>query len=32
MLDIKDINEAYERIKRCDVQDRFVINMETIKG
>ena len=32
MLDIKNINEAYERMKRSDVRYRFVIDMETIKG
>lgn len=32
MLDIKDINEAYERMKKSDVRYRFVIDMETIKG
>ncbi|MCR9077204.1 MAG: NAD(P)-dependent alcohol dehydrogenase, partial [bacterium] len=32
MLDIKDLNEAYERMKRSDVRYRFVIDMDTIKG
>ena len=32
MLDIKDLNEAYERMKRSDVRYRFVIDMETIKS
>ncbi len=32
MLDIKNINEAYERMKKSDVRYRFVIDMETIKG
>lgn len=30
MLDIKDINEAYERMKRSNVRYRFVIDMKTI--
>jgi len=32
MLDIKDIGEAYERMKRGDVRYRFVIDMATLKG
>ena len=32
MLDIKNINEAYERIKKGDVKYRFVIDMATLKG
>jgi len=31
MLDIKNINEAYERIKKGDVKYRFVIDMATLK-
>ena len=30
MLDIKNINEAYERMKRGDVRYRFVIDMTTL--
>lgn len=30
MLDIKNINEAYERMKRGDVRYRFVIDMATL--
>ena len=30
MLDIKNINEAYERMKRGDVRYRFVIDMKTL--
>ena len=32
MLDIKNINEAYERIKKGDVKYRFVIDMATLKN
>ncbi len=31
MLDIKNINEAYERMKRGDVRYRFVIDMASLK-
>ncbi len=31
MLDIRKINEAYERMKRGDVRYRFVIDMATLK-
>jgi len=31
MLDMKNINEAYERMKRGDVKYRFVIDMNTLK-
>jgi len=31
MLDIANINEAYERVKRGDVKYRFVIDMATLK-
>ncbi len=31
MLDIKNINEAYERMKKGDVKYRFVIDMKTLK-
>lgn len=31
MLDIRDIGEAYERMKRGDVRYRFVIDMATLK-
>ncbi len=31
MLDIKDINKAYERMKRGDVRYRFVIDMASLK-
>lgn len=31
MLDIRKINEAYERMKRGDVRYRFVIDMSTLK-
>jgi uncharacterized zinc-type alcohol dehydrogenase-like protein len=31
MLDIRNINEAYERMKRSDVRYRFVIDMATLK-
>lgn len=30
MLDIKDINAAYERMKKSDVRYRFVIDMKTL--
>ncbi len=32
MLDIKNINEAYERMKKGDVKYRFVIDMKTLKA
>ncbi len=32
MLDIRNIGEAYERMKRSDVRYRFVIDMATIKA
>lgn len=32
MLDIRNINTAYERMKRSDVKYRFVIDMETIRA
>ena len=32
MLDIGDINAAYERVKSGDVRYRFVIDMATLKG
>ncbi|OZG72239.1 hydroxyacid dehydrogenase [Hahella sp. CCB-MM4] len=32
MLDIRNINEAYERMKRGDVKYRFVIDMATLKN
>lgn len=32
MLDIRNINEAYERMKRGDVKYRFVIDMATLKS
>jgi len=32
MLDMKNINEAYERMKKGDVKYRFVIDMNTLKG
>lgn len=31
MLDIRNINEAYERMQRSDVRYRFVIDMATLK-
>ncbi|AGY92025.1 hydroxyacid dehydrogenase [Spiribacter curvatus] len=31
MLDIRNINEAYERVKRGDVKYRFVIDMATLR-
>jgi uncharacterized zinc-type alcohol dehydrogenase-like protein len=31
MLDIRNIGEAYERMKRGDVRYRFVIDMATLK-
>lgn len=31
MLDIKNINEAYERMKKGDVKYRFVIDMKTLR-
>ena len=32
MLDIRKINEAYERMERGDVRYRFVIDMETLRA
>lgn len=32
MLDIRNIGEAYERMKRSDVRYRFVIDLATLKG
>ena len=32
MLDIRKINEAYERMQRSDVRYRFVIDMDTLRG
>lgn len=32
MLDIRNIGDAYERMKRSDVRYRFVIDMETLKN
>jgi len=32
MLDIRKVNEAYERLKRGDVRYRFVIDMATLKA
>lgn len=32
MLDIHNINAAYERVKKSDVKYRFVIDMATLKG
>jgi D-arabinose 1-dehydrogenase-like Zn-dependent alcohol dehydrogenase len=32
ILDIRNINEAYERMQRSDVRYRFVIDMATLKG
>ncbi|TBV16951.1 NAD(P)-dependent alcohol dehydrogenase [Stutzerimonas kirkiae] len=32
MIDIKDINEAYERMLRSDVKYRFVIDMASLKA
>jgi len=32
MLDIRNINEAYERVKKGDVKYRFVIDMATLKN
>ena len=31
MLDIRNIGDAYERMKRSDVRYRFVIDMATLK-
>ncbi|HLV77021.1 MAG TPA: NAD(P)-dependent alcohol dehydrogenase [Marinobacter sp.] len=31
MLDIRDINNAYERMKKSDVKYRFVIDMKTLR-
>ncbi len=30
MIDIKDVNEAYERVLKSDVKYRFVIDMATL--
>jgi uncharacterized zinc-type alcohol dehydrogenase-like protein len=32
MLDINNLNEAYERMKKGDVKYRFVIDMQTLKN
>jgi alcohol dehydrogenase (NADP+) len=32
MLDIREINQAYERMQRGDVRYRFVIDMSTLRG
>jgi alcohol dehydrogenase (NADP+) len=32
MLDIRNINEAYERMQRSDVRYRFVIDLATLKS
>ena len=32
MLDIQNINAAYERMKQGDVKYRFVIDMNSLKG
>ena len=32
MLDIRQINQAYERMIKGDVKYRFVIDMATLKG
>lgn len=32
MIDIRNINEAYERMKKGDVKYRFVIDMKTLKA
>jgi len=32
MLDIGDVNAAYERMQRSDVRYRFVIDMKTLRG
>ena len=31
MLDIGNVNEAYERMQRSDVRYRFVIDMDTLR-
>ena len=31
-FDIKDVNEAYERVLKSDVRYRFVIDMATLKN
>ena len=31
MIDIQDINNAYERMKKSDVRYRFVIDMKSLK-
>jgi len=30
MIDIKDVNEAYERVLKSDVRYRFVIDIATL--
>jgi len=30
MIDMKDVNEAYERVIKSDVKYRFVIDMKTL--
>jgi len=30
VIDIKDVNKAYERIEKSDIKYRFVIDMATI--
>ena len=32
MLDIKNINQAFERVQKGDVKYRFVIDMNTLKA
>ena len=32
MINIENINEAYDRVKKSDVKYRFVIDMESLKG
>jgi len=32
MIDIQEINEAYERVVKADVKYRFVIDMKSLKG
>jgi uncharacterized zinc-type alcohol dehydrogenase-like protein len=31
MIDMKDVNEAYERVIKSDVKYRFVIDMKTLR-
>ncbi|MGC1515512.1 MAG: NAD(P)-dependent alcohol dehydrogenase, partial [Maribacter sp.] len=31
MIDIQNINEAYDRLKKSDVKYRFVIDMKSLK-